>query len=422
MSKKSIKQFNAKITAPKKPVKNNKRKVAEWVLAILILIWTIGTVLGVVGFVRTLPKASAEETQSSMQLMDNKKSFTYPTSTAGGYFSLPMFNTLHLYYSNSSNTVNGWADIGGRFNPFFQFYRKSTDTDYGGALGLRMQTNPYNSLYNSYLEVPYAIGTDDEGNGVSSYITHQSTDWMGYSRTYLINFYGGTQLHNIDFDLNKIYAKECSIYLNGDVLYGNSLFGNGASQRGIRYVIDFAYRDTHQVITQVSINICFSTLYTVVNNGSANVVGIVNKAVFDSINTQYNYPTSNTANYAITSFTSDTYRLGDVSNFTYWQSYASIYDDGYDAGVSDGYELGDADGYTFGYNDGYNAGKADGFTDGVANANEYSFAGLLGAVFDVPVQTFQGLFNFEILGVNLSGFFLALLTLMIILAITKLFI
>lgn len=82
--------------------------------------------------------------------------------------------------------------------------------------------------------------------------------------------------------------------------------------------------------------------------------------------------------------------------------------------------------YNNGYRDGtkkleqygqqqYNAGKAD----GIASANEYTFQRLISAVFDVPVQTIYGLFNFEILGVNILNFVLALATLAIVLAIVK---
>lgn len=63
----------------------------------------------------------------------------------------------------------------------------------------------------------------------------------------------------------------------------------------------------------------------------------------------------------------------------------------------------------------YNAGKAD----GIASANQYTFQRLISAVFDVPVQTIYGMFNFEILGVNILNFVLALATLAIVLAIVK---
>lgn len=95
--------------------------------------------------------------------------------------------------------------------------------------------------------------------------------------------------------------------------------------------------------------------------------------------------------------------------------YKSLYDSS-SVQIQGAYNEGFVNGKTQGYNNGYNAG----FSDGVANANDYSFTGLLSAVFDVPVQTFTSLFNFDLLGVNLANFFLSLLTLAVVLAIIKL--
>ena len=85
------------------------------------------------------------------------------------------------------------------------------------------------------------------------------------------------------------------------------------------------------------------------------------------------------------------------------------------ASYNAGYEAASADKNAYGEQR-YQAGKAD----GIASANEYTFERLISAVFDVPVQTVYGLFNFEILGVNILNFVLALLSLMVVVAILKL--
>lgn len=75
------------------------------------------------------------------------------------------------------------------------------------------------------------------------------------------------------------------------------------------------------------------------------------------------------------------------------------------------------------YNDGYSAGKVAGYNDGYIAGKDvsdnYTFLGLIGAVFDAPIEAFKGLFNFEILGTNMQGFVLALLTLSVLLVIIK---
>ena len=89
-----------------------------------------------------------------------------------------------------------------------------------------------------------------------------------------------------------------------------------------------------------------------------------------------------------------------------------------------GYQQGLADNQQNIYNSGYNAGKIVGYnngkTDGIASANNYSFIGLIGAVFDAPLQTFKGLLNFNILGINLLDFALSLITIALVVYIIRL--
>lgn len=74
------------------------------------------------------------------------------------------------------------------------------------------------------------------------------------------------------------------------------------------------------------------------------------------------------------------------------------------------------------YDEGYSAGKVAGYNDGYDEgkvSSSYSFTSLIGAVFDAPIQAFKGLFNFEILGTNMQGFVLALLTLSVIIIVIR---
>lgn len=98
-------------------------------------------------------------------------------------------------------------------------------------------------------------------------------------------------------------------------------------------------------------------------------------------------------------------------------AYRSGYDMGYNAGLEDNTRYNEA--YQNGINAGYTNGYAAGKNYGIELANTYSFESLLSAVFDVPIKAFRGLTNFEILGVNLSGFYLSLLTACFVLVIVK---
>lgn len=101
-------------------------------------------------------------------------------------------------------------------------------------------------------------------------------------------------------------------------------------------------------------------------------------------------------------------------------SYREGYNDGYNVGVKDNSTLQEQ--YELGLSQGFSQGKVIGYNEGIEDANTYTFTNLLGSVFDVPIQAFNGLLNFEVLGVNLRGFYLSLLTACLVLVIIRLFI
>ena len=102
--------------------------------------------------------------------------------------------------------------------------------------------------------------------------------------------------------------------------------------------------------------------------------------------------------------------LSKLSNFMSGagESYQVGYDHGYDTGHHDGQQSG----YSQGYNAGYNKGAISGA--------DYSFLGLIGAVVDAPINAFQGLLDFDILGVNMSSFVMAMFSLCFIFLLLKL--
>lgn len=133
-------------------------------------------------------------------------------------------------------------------------------------------------------------------------------------------------------------------------------------------------------------------------------------------------------------------------NTLYLKGYQSASDEYRQEGYNTGFRVGQKDGY----NSGYAAGDARGYARGVESANTYSFLGLFGAIFDAPIKaifggtstlpagttitdsngntiTLQstttvnraGLLNFNLMGVNLSGFVLALFSLSILVVVIK---
>lgn len=109
----------------------------------------------------------------------------------------------------------------------------------------------------------------------------------------------------------------------------------------------------------------------------------------------------------------------DSGNDYYNTGYNIGFRDGQQEGYTSGYNQGEREGRSNGFNSGYTQGETAGYSAGVASANDYTFIGLLGAVVDAPVKAFTGLLNFDILGVNLSGFVLGLFSIALIIWILR---
>lgn len=118
--------------------------------------------------------------------------------------------------------------------------------------------------------------------------------------------------------------------------------------------------------------------------------------------------------YSIQDTTSVVYTLPERTYyFTPEMSDNMIYQQGYNAGLSDNqssiYQSGYKAGETIGYNKGYNVGLED--------TNQYTFLNLVSATIDAPFHYFTSLFGFELLGVNLQSFLMALFTICVVITI-----
>lgn len=135
-----------------------------------------------------------------------------------------------------------------------------------------------------------------------------------------------------------------------------------------------------------------------------------------------------------------------ADNEFYVAGYNSASSGYYDTGYKNGYSVGKDEGYK----SGYSSGDSKGYQRGLNDANNYTFLSLFGAIFDAPIQALfggtqrlpagtkitdssgktitltsdtvvnrGGMLNFELMGVNLSGFVLALFSLSIIIVVIK---
>lgn len=114
-----------------------------------------------------------------------------------------------------------------------------------------------------------------------------------------------------------------------------------------------------------------------------------------------------------TTWTTNAYVLANYVQM-YLDSKSGDYNFGYSRGYEDGYEEGTERGGS--WQDGYNQGYQDG-----ASQDETAltiFEGIV-TIALVPINFFLAIFNFEIFGINLSGFVSALLTISIIIIVIR---
>ncbi|MCR5483509.1 MAG: hypothetical protein K6E99_03815, partial [Bacilli bacterium] len=91
------------------------------------------------------------------------------------------------------------------------------------------------------------------------------------------------------------------------------------------------------------------------------------------------------------------------------------YTSGYNKGIDEGYDNGVEDGTTTGYQNGYNTGYTEG-----TQASNY-LRNVVFAIADTPIRVFKQVFGFEILGINIAGIVLSLMSLMVVIYLYKVF-
>ena len=102
-----------------------------------------------------------------------------------------------------------------------------------------------------------------------------------------------------------------------------------------------------------------------------------------------------------------------LANNPYYQGYNNGYDIGYSNGIDAGKEIEQP----LIYNAGYNAGILY-----ATDNNDNSLVGMVGAVATTPVTLLTTIFNFEFLGINIAGFILSIITLLVVIWLIKRFI
>ncbi len=355
-------------------------------------------------------------------------------------------NTASAYESSSDNVFYTPNMLGSSMQEVSCIYFNmantfSADTSDVQLLSSMMLGNTHN--YNGAFKISLFLMEGKLGvSSASSYTDFQSLDVI--------------LIFNLVFEESFSNTNVASLRLAYDVFTSSN--GNTANftYRGSYHLFDTYLSETYG--RGADIRIAFGSVLHLVENSNYSVSGfdtwrgypfifgtLISRGPisyqFNTISTlsDSKFSKAQSANIGIYSGTKD-YDIirSNINNvlskyFTFGYKQTINFSDNYQSGYNEGWSDGSLHGYDEGYQDGHYDGKESvdtqyyydqgyykGHSDGVANANDYSFMGLIGAVVDAPLNAFKGMFNFDVLGVNLSGLMLSLFTLCIVIVVVKL--
>lgn len=346
-----------------KPINDDNRlkNICAWALIICIVLAFIGGILGSLSFFGVRKAEAVESSSSSSSSSSTAQSYQYSTSTRifdNVAFRSPSTNTI---YSGSTELYFNFSFYPGYF--YFQICGGSMDsTQYSPSFKVVAQSDVYYQY--SSLGLPNSFIPNPES--FPNYVVSSCINHGGISYT---------------------FDGSCPLYATALWYYEN-----------VEKPIPFTAYLNNKVLFSYSSSRCYVVRF------------------FFSENFDYNYfdlyiPRNSTTYLIDFPSSSDYYPVPTFFDYRLYSDVAvnqDSYNNGYLAGVQDTkYKIDLA----------YQNGKRD----GIESANKYSFLGLISAVIDAPVRAFTSLFNFELLGVNLSAFMFGLLTLALIIFIVKLF-
>lgn len=304
------------------------------------------------------------------------------------------FGTLFPGFTNTYNTgnwsaLNNTGDRAGmtwRFALNFQLYGNSIKMGLNGY---------YNST--SYLD-----------SVINQQLVSTTYDGLPYYMTFVDVDESNLMVYAFGMSNNSSSARWTWIAFSCYVPTGAEFVGNIVS------VSMGAYNSTQNPLYNFSTDY----YYSYINTGYYNWVSFkdISGIVFSYYIPVYYVSTSSQPNRPYWYYLDSTYYLYDGSTGDNSDNY---YQQGYENGYNEGYQSGNQSGYNGGYYDGYNIGYNDGFDAGEISGGNYTFLGLMGAVVDAPIQAFRGLFNVNILGINMADFLAGLLTLAVVLCVVK---
>lgn len=402
---------------------------------------------------------------------------TFTSSTSPFYFYFVAGKTDNIAYlalTDMDNMINYFED---NFN--YSYFTPYIVYPQGFKLSHILEGVPSGSLFGTsfkvFTSVPYGsypiqvtnygfesrfgfIGTMPSNN---QYFNLQGVPIIPSN---LLRAYDSTDTSKL---INGYYTVGYDYYLplvNAFDSFGNVIDGGFTGWRFVnveqngtysyKFSLDFLLRNV--VVCHIADNLTLSNgvfsapsydniVYKVQNN----INNTDNLVVYGLSNLQYSYYLNNNFSQ------NDVYKFFAIIDYRNYkpldnQFYVAGYNAAGDTNYNNGYNVGYSSGEKSGYNTGFTAGDAKGYQRGLSEGSNYSFLSLFGAIFDAPIQALfggtqrlpagtkitdrsgntitltsdtvvnrGGMLNFELMGVNLSGFVLALFSLSIIIIVIK---
>lgn len=379
---------NAPVNGAKKKNKFSKEQV---IVFVLMIIWTIGSVLGAFSFIENRTKNSIE------------------TISAGAYDG-STDETLTMSYSTSYYNFLGGASSD-------TLVLDSTDLTlplYSASFAM-----PHNLSHTTYFdetESTFVWGSTNEYCTVkTSYPTYDGLTFNNFYMFIESDLYGGTTFRNdtmqvLPYEIFWDSVESTSFtYNQHGTQYNASIFFSFYLYDLVNNEWDFyTYGATFRNAFVFSRGMFSLSADSFIENATGQRYIMMKGLVIDIVPIISGSRTTITLNVD----------LSNAVDMNTYLSYVNIYyNSDYLNGFNAGFDSGETVGYDKGYNIGYDLGFDNGFTDG-QNSN-YTFLSLLTAVVDAPIQAFLDMIDFEILGYNMQGLALGLLSIALILGIIK---
>ena len=306
-------------------------------------------------------------------------------------------------------------------------------------------------------ELLYVGNYVEESGGTYTRVPSNNTYQLGTYLTYTLNaelirvYYGGNITYRISFGINSVtnyvegnffsggYAYTLQQTYNNTYYFSTSYFDSSVFDFDMKLTAIYSYGNDYQYRNLFMSFALYDTYGTMITDGLSVVIPVTN-AMYSSFTNFYHELAMN-----LLSFNNDSELAPIDTNYIDLVSFAFTgiaddYDSGFNDGFQSGYGGGFSDGESVGYNNGfeagyndalstlpqqlqesYNQGYAAGYVVGSTSDSTITqiFSGIL-QVGLIPVNFFLAIFNFEILGINISGFISAMMTVAITVIIVRL--